>query len=106
MNIKYIVLWLPSDEAGLDTDNLYNLIAKTRHIGRKALPRYRLYLFLLSTSSRPALGFTQPHIQWIPGVLSTGVKRPGREAGHSPPASAEVNKMWIYTFTPTYDFMA
>jgi hypothetical protein len=34
------------------------------------------------------------------GALSPGVKRPGREADHSPPASAEVKKMWIYTSTP------
>jgi hypothetical protein len=25
---------------------------------------------------------------------------------HSPPTSAEVKKMWIYTSTPPYDFMA
>jgi hypothetical protein len=35
-----------------------------------------------------------------------GVKRPGREAEHSPPTSAEVKKMWIYTSTPPYAFMA
>jgi hypothetical protein len=34
------------------------------------------------------------------------VKRPGREAEHSPPTSAEVKKMWIYTSTPPYAFMA
>jgi hypothetical protein len=37
------------------------------------------------TACRPALGPTQPPIQWVPGV-----KRPGREADHSPPSSAEV----------------
>jgi hypothetical protein len=35
-----------------------------------------------------------------------GVKRPGREADHSPPASAEAKKMWIYTSIPPYAFMA
>jgi hypothetical protein len=35
-----------------------------------------------------------------------GVKRPGREADHSPPTSAEVKKTWIYTFIPPYTFMA
>jgi hypothetical protein len=30
--------------------------------------------------------------QWVPGALSPRVKRPGREADHSPPASAEVKK--------------
>jgi hypothetical protein len=28
----------------------------------------------------------------IPGAFSTGVKQPGREADHSPPASAELEK--------------
>jgi hypothetical protein len=36
---------------------------------------------------------------------SPGVKRPGLEADHSPPASAEIKKMWIYTSTTTYAFM-
>jgi hypothetical protein len=28
------------------------------------------------------------------------VKWPGSEADNSPPTTAEVKKMWIYTFTP------
>jgi hypothetical protein len=32
----------------------------------------------------------QPPIQGVPEALSLGVKRPGREADHSPPSSAEV----------------
>jgi hypothetical protein len=35
-----------------------------------------------------------------------GVKRPWREADHSPPTSVEVKKMWIYTSTTPYVFMA
>jgi hypothetical protein len=61
---------------------------------------------IFSTSSRPAVGPTKPLIQWVPGALSAGVKRQGREADHSPPPSAEVKKMWIYTSTPPYAFMA
>jgi hypothetical protein len=38
--------------------------------------------------------------------LFQGVKRPGREAGHSTPSNAEVKKTWIYTSTPPYAFMA
>jgi hypothetical protein len=38
-------------------------------------------------------------------VMGWGVKRPGREADHSPPASSEIKKMWIYTPTPPYAFM-
>jgi hypothetical protein len=62
--------------------------------------------FLFSTSSRPALGPIQPPIQWVPEALSPEVKRPGRQADNSPPASAEVKKMWICTSTPPYVFMA
>jgi hypothetical protein len=40
------------------------------------------------------------------GALSPELKRPGREADHSPPTSAEVKKMWIVTSTPPYAFMA
>jgi hypothetical protein len=40
------------------------------------------------------------------GGFSPEVKRQGREADHSPPTSAEVKKMWIYTTTPPYVFMA
>jgi hypothetical protein len=58
---------------------------------------------IFSTSSRP--GPTQPFIQWVPGAVSLGVKRQGREADHSPQASVEVKKMWIYTSTPPYVFM-
>jgi hypothetical protein len=48
-------------------------------------------IFPLSSVSRPALGPTQPPVQWVPGVLPPGVKaRPRREADHSPPSSAEV----------------
>jgi hypothetical protein len=43
---------------------------------------------------------------WVPGLFPRGVKRPGREVDYSPPTSAEVKKMWIYTSTPPYVFMA
>jgi hypothetical protein len=50
--------------------------------------------------SSTALGPTQPPIKWVPGALSLGVKRPGREADHSPPTSAEDKNAWSYTSTP------
>jgi hypothetical protein len=40
------------------------------------------------------------------GSSFPGAKRQGREADHSPPTSTEVKKMWIYTSTPPYVFMA
>jgi hypothetical protein len=65
-----------------------------------------LKYFLFSTLSRLVLWSTQPPIQWVPGAPSPGLKEPGREADNSPPANVEVKKMWIYTSTPPYAFMA
>jgi hypothetical protein len=62
--------------------------------------------FHFCMSSRPSLGSMQPPIQWVLGALSLGVKRQGREAHHSPPTSAEVKKLGIYTSTPPHVFMA
>jgi hypothetical protein len=45
--------------------------------------RRGLGILLFTTLFRRPLGPTQPPIQWIPGALSLGVKRPGREADHS-----------------------
>jgi hypothetical protein len=47
-----------------------------------------------------------PHIQWVSGNLYPGLKRPGREADHSPPTSAEIKITWSYVSTPPYIFMA
>jgi len=45
-----------------------------------------LGIFLFTTVSRTA--------------LSLGVKRPEREANHSPPSRAEIENAWSYTSTP------
>jgi hypothetical protein len=52
-----------------------------------------------------ALGWTRPPIQWVLAALSPGVKQQGREADHSPLASAKIKKMWIYTSTPPHAYM-
>jgi hypothetical protein len=44
----------------------------------------RVKNFHLFMSSRPALGPTQPPIQWVQGALSLGVKQQGLEADHLP----------------------
>jgi hypothetical protein len=44
---------------------------------------------------------TQPPIQWVPESLSLGVKRPVREADHSPPSNAEVKEcVELYFHSP------
>jgi len=71
---------------------------------RKRCPVFLLYIYLVfykvsTTASRTVLEHTQPPIQWVPGFLSLALKRTGCEDDHSPPSSAEVKNVWIYTST-------
>jgi hypothetical protein len=52
------------------------------------------------TASRPALGPIQLPIQWVQGAFSSDVKRPGREAYHSPSSSANPKNVWSCISTP------
>jgi hypothetical protein len=61
--------------------------------------------FLFTTASRVALGPTQPPIQLVPGALSLGVKRLGREADHSLPSSTAVKIPRALPTVPQYAFM-
>jgi hypothetical protein len=46
-------------------------------------------------------------IQWVRGgVVSTVIKRPKREADHSPSGSIEVKNTWVTVSTPPYISMA
>jgi hypothetical protein len=65
------------------------------------------HIFITNSVSRPALGPTQPPIHWVPGALSLGVKRPGREADHSPPSRSEVGQRMCGAISPLpqYVFM-
>jgi len=56
-----------------------------------AEPRHPKGISLFATASRPALGLTQPPIQSVQEV-----KRPGREADHSSPCSAEVKNTRLH----------
>jgi hypothetical protein len=63
---------------------LYNSVVNSNSAGRSGFdPRQGQRIFPLASVSRPALGPTHPP---FPG----GKARPGRDANHSPPSSAEV----------------
>jgi hypothetical protein len=61
-----------------------------------------MYIYINTiTASRTALGPTQPPIQWVPGAFSLEVERPGREADHSSPSSAEFKEcVELYLHSP------
>jgi hypothetical protein len=60
-----------------------------------------LRIFLFTTTSRTALGPTQPPIQWVPGALHLGVKLPRRESDRSLPSSAQVKeRLELYLHSP------
>jgi hypothetical protein len=60
--------------------------------GRPGLYSRQGKIILYSTASRPALGLTQPLIQWVQGEISPRMKRQEREADNSPPSSTEAKK--------------
>jgi hypothetical protein len=49
--------------------------------------------------SRPALGPTQPPIQWVPGFFPGG-NRPGSDVDHPPHLAPRLKKEYGYTSTP------
>jgi hypothetical protein len=66
----------------------------------------RSKILLFSTKFRPALGPTQPPIQWIQGVISPRIKRQVCEADQSPASSAEVKNGVAIPSLPAYSSMA
>jgi hypothetical protein len=57
-------------------------------------------VFILFVASRQNVRSTQPPIQWVPRVISSGAKRLWREADHSSPSSAETRKVELYLHSP------
>jgi hypothetical protein len=77
--------------------------------GLDLIPSRGKIFLLYSTESKPALGPTQPSIQWVLGVFSPGVKHPESEADHSPPSIAEVKNggaipplLYMFSWRGTY----
>ena len=51
--------------------------------------------------SRPALGPTQPPVQWVPCLFPGGKERPGRDADLSPPSSGVGHeRVELYLYSP------
>jgi hypothetical protein len=66
-----------------------------------SIPGGGLGIFLFTTASKTALWPTQPLTRWVPGALSLGVKRPRREADHTPPSKAAVKEcLELYLHSP------
>jgi hypothetical protein len=65
-------------------------------------PRHRKMIFPVASVFSPSLGPTQPPVQGVLGVLSAEENaRPGSDADHSPPSSAEVvNEQELYFLPP------
>jgi hypothetical protein len=78
-----------------------SMLGLNRKVRRKETTR-RIYLDVKLLLKR----ILQKYNTMGTGSSFPGVKRQGREDDHSPPTSAEVKKMWIYTSTPPYAFMA
>jgi hypothetical protein len=57
-------------------------------------------IFPLTFVFRPALGSTQPPVQWVPGSFPGGKARTRSDADHSPPSSAEVVNEYSYIPSP------
>ena len=72
-----LAVYGPGSSVGIATD--YGLDGPGSNLGGDEISR----------PSRPALGPTQPPVQWVPS-LSRGKLQPERAVDHSPPSSAAV----------------
>jgi hypothetical protein len=95
----YIYLIYTYDLREMEQRSRYSDWLRARRPRARSSSPGKVKIFLLSTSSRSVLRPIQPPIQWVTG-LSSGLKRPGHEADHSPSSSAEVKNTWIYIDCP------
>jgi hypothetical protein len=79
-------MWVP--ERLQSRGNSIGIVKGSGLYSRGSIPG-RGKIILFSIASRPDLRHTQPPIQWVPSVLSPGVKRQKREINHSSSSSAE-----------------
>jgi hypothetical protein len=90
-----------------DRDSSVSIVTRLR-TGRPGFnSRQELRIFLFFTAGCPYRLVAHPtSYPMNTGVISQGLKRPRREADHSPPSSAEVKNAWSCTSTHQYVFMA
>jgi hypothetical protein len=112
----FLYLFFPSHKEKCIILKTHNLLIRSRNssvVQRWATgwmiggfySRQGLGTFFFTTASRPVLGPTQPPIQWVPGALFLGVKRPGCETDHSPLSSARSRTHGTIPPLPQYPFM-
>jgi hypothetical protein len=68
------------------------------HKNDRDIHRFPIGEIFFSLASRPALGATQPPIEWVPGF--PGGDAAGREADHSLSSGAEVNNGGVKPSVP------
>jgi hypothetical protein len=69
----YTALYTGRQDLLLERSRYSDWLRAGRRKSRSSSPG-RVKNFVFSTSSRPALGPTQPPIQWVPGIFPRGVK--------------------------------
>jgi hypothetical protein len=93
LNTRYYRNWDASADTSGGTRTVYGLDGRARSSSPGGIENV-----YFSMSCRPALGPTQPPIQWVPRAVSSGVKRSGYEPDHSP-TSVEDKKTPFYATT-------
>ena len=83
---------------------VYEGCAKFYSASRKTVCRWATACCCLMIYT--VLSEIEPSLQWVPAVLTPGVKWPGREAFHSPLSSAGFQNEWSCTYAFPYACMA
>jgi hypothetical protein len=73
-SIEYLDDWMMKCVPGSSV-SIVSWLRTGRPGDRGSIPGRGERIFPVASVSRPALGPTQPPVQWVPGVLSPGLKR-------------------------------